>query len=92
MTLFFVLLLFCTFAQKKTTMNFEEFEIYFWSYIPEHIVSNLDRTTNNRDFCNAVCYDSFRIYEQTDIHQDTICKFAENMLFNVHRFKPILGH
>jgi len=71
-------------------MNFEEFEIYFWSYISENIVSNADRR-NNIDFCNAICFDSFRLYQQSNIHKDIICKAAENMLFNVNRFKPILG-
>lgn len=73
-------------------MNFEEFEEYFWSYIPEHVVSDLDRVVNNRDFCNSVCYDSFRLYTHSKMPIDVICKAAENMLFNVHRFKPILGN
>ncbi len=73
-------------------MNFEEFQEYFWAYIPENIVSNIDRTVNNRDFCESVCFDCFRLYEQTDLNMDVICKAAENMLFNVHRFKPILGN
>jgi len=71
-------------------MNFEEFEVYFWSYISENIVSNLDRVVNNRDFCEAVCYDCFRLYEHGNIKIDIICKSAENMLFNVKRFKPVL--
>ena len=72
-------------------MNFEEFQEYFWSYISEVIVSNLDRSVNNRDFCESVCFDSFRLYEQSGIHEDILCKSAENMLFNVQRFKPMLG-
>lgn len=81
-----------TFAQKKTTMTFEEFQIYFWSYIGENIVSNLDRSVDNKDFCEAVCFDCYRLYEQSDVNIDTICKSAENILFNVYRFKPILGN
>lgn len=73
-------------------MNFEEFEIYFWSYISENIVSILDRSIDNADFCNSVCFDCFRLYNQSNIHIDVICKAAENILFNVHRFKPILGN
>lgn len=73
-------------------MNFEEFEEYFWSYIDENIVSNLDRSIDNRDFCESVCFDCFRLYEQSKINIDIICKSAENMLFNVRRFKPILGN
>lgn len=73
-------------------MSFEEFEIYFWSYIDENIVSVTDININNSDFCNSVCYDCFRLYEQSNISIDTICKIAENLLFNVYRFKPILGN
>lgn len=73
-------------------MTFEEFEEYFWSYIPEKIVSNLDRSIDNRDFCNAVCYDCYRLYTLSDMDIDVMCKAAENMLFNVNRFKPILGN
>lgn len=71
-------------------MNFEEFEIYFWSYIPEHVVSNIDRSVDNRDFCESVCFDCFRLYERSGINIDIICKAAENILFNVRRFKPLL--
>lgn len=73
-------------------MTFEEFEIYFWSYIPENIVSNLDRTIDHRDFCDAVCFDCYRIYEQSRMSKDTICKLAENILFSVQRYKPLLGN
>lgn len=73
-------------------MSFEEFEIYFWSYMPESIVSNLDRIVDHRDFCDAVCFDSYRIYEQSKMSRDTICKLAENILFSVHRYKPLLGN
>lgn len=73
-------------------MSFEEFEIYFWAYISENIVSHLDRSSNNRDFCESVCYDSYRIYEQSTTSIDIICKMAENLLFSVYRFNPILGN
>lgn len=73
-------------------MIFEDFQTYFWSYIPEQIVTNLDRTVNNTDFCDAVCYDCYRLYERSNVSIDVICKMAENMLVNVNRFKPILGN
>lgn len=73
-------------------MSFEEFEVYFWSYIPESVVSNLDRAVDHRDFCDAVCFDSYRIYEHSKISRDTVCKLAENILFSVHRYKPLLGN
>lgn len=72
-------------------MDFEEFQVYFWSYIPENIVSNLDRSVNNRDFCESLCYDAYRLFTQSNVDIDIICKSSENMLFNVLRFKPILG-
>lgn len=72
-------------------MDFEEFQVYFWSYISASTVSNADRIENNTDFCEAVCFDSYRVYDQSGIHIDIICKLAENTLFNVRRFKPILG-
>ena len=73
-------------------MNFEDFQIYFWSYISEHTVSNLDRIRDNRDFCESVCFDAWRMYDQSDVDIDFICKHSENMLTNVRRFKPILGN
>jgi len=78
--------------KRKTIMTFEEFEVYFWSYIPENIVSNLDRRVNHRDFCDAVCFDCYRIHEQSNVNKDTLCKLAENILFNVNRYKPLLGN
>lgn len=72
-------------------MSFEEFEEYFWSYMPENIISNLDRSIDSRDFCESVCFDCYRMNTQ-GVDKDTICKLAENILFNVHRFKPILGN
>lgn len=72
-------------------MSFEEFQIYFWSYISDNIVSNTDRVINNTDFCDSTCFDAYRIYEQSKVDIDVICKMAENMLFNVQRFKPVLG-
>lgn len=71
-------------------MNFQEFQEYFWSYISENVVNNLDRSANNIDFCESVCFDCYRMYEQ-GMDKDSICKLAENILFNVSRFKPILG-
>ena len=73
-------------------MTFEDFEVYFWAYIDDNIVSNVDRGLDNRDFCQAVCYDCYRIHEQSKVNIDTVCKMAENILFNVCRFKPILSN
>lgn len=73
-------------------MNFEDFQIYFWAYINENIISVADRNIDNKDFCESVCYDSYRIYEQSKVNIDTICKMAENTLYAVYRFKPILGN
>lgn len=75
-------------------MNFEDFgdfETYFWSYINENVVSDLDRTVNNTDFCESVCFDCYRIYIKSGTNIDVICKMAENLLYNVNRFKPLLG-
>lgn len=73
-------------------MTLEEFQVYFWSYISENTVSNMDRISTNTDFCESVCYDCYRIYDQSNISIDIICKLAENILFDVKRFKPILGN
>jgi len=72
-------------------MTFEEFEVYFWSYISKNTVSNLDKVVNNTDFCESVCFDCWRIYDQSRINIDIICKMADNILVNVNRFKPMLG-
>jgi len=71
-------------------MIFEEFEIYFWNYLSSDIISTLDRNIDNKDFCDSVCYDCFRIYSQSDVDLDTICKIAENILFSIKRYSPIL--
>lgn len=71
--------------------TFEEFEDYFWNYINSNVVSNEDIRINNKDFCQSVCHDAYRIYSQSDVSIDVICKLAEGILFNVYRFKPILG-
>lgn len=75
----------------KTTMSLEEFSVYFWSYISTNAVTPLDRDINNRDFCDEVCYDCYRIYDQTGGNIDIICKLAENILFNVARYQPVLN-
>lgn len=72
-------------------MTFNEFSTYFWSYIDENIVSNMDRLENGSDFCENVCFDCYRIYEKSGVDIDVICKIAENILFSVKRFKPMLG-
>lgn len=72
-------------------MKFEDFEVYFWAYINDTIVTNLDRSLENSDFCEAVCFDSYRLFEKSDVDINLICKLAENILFNVYRFKPMLG-
>lgn len=73
-------------------MTFEEFKFYFWSYMDDNIVSTKDININNVDFCEAICFDCFRVYEQSNINIDTVCKIAENLIYNVYRFKPILGN
>ena len=72
-------------------MNFEEFKDYFWAYIPTNIMSFSDRNVEHKDFYDSVCYDCYRLYSQSQVDIDTICKVAESVLFNVYRFKPILG-
>jgi|TARA_R110000868_G_scaffold74337_2_gene214925 hypothetical protein len=72
-------------------MNFEDFTEYFWAYISDNIVSGLDRSIDNKDFCDAVCFDCYRLYQQSDTNIDFICKTAENLLFNVYRYKPMLN-
>jgi hypothetical protein len=70
--------------------TYESFSIYFWAYINENIISDLDRDMDNKDFCDSVCYDCFRMYSQSNISIDEICKIADNILFSVKRYQPIL--
>ena len=72
--------------------NLEDFKVYFWQYIDDNIVSYEDKFIENKDFCDSVCFDCYKIYKQSNISIDILCKMAENMLFNVYRFKPILGN
>ena len=72
--------------------NFEDFQVYFWQYINENIVSPEDIYVDNKDFCESVCFDCFRVYQKGNLNLDTICKLAENILFSVYRFKPLLGN
>lgn len=72
-------------------MDFIEFQEYFWSYISENTVSNLDRIRDNTDFCESVCFDAYRMYDQSKVDIDFICKLSENILFSVRRFSPLLG-
>jgi len=72
-------------------MEYSEFKIYFWSYLNENAISIVDRNINNKDFYDAVCFDCFRVYTQSRINIDIICKLAENILFNVNRYKPLLN-
>lgn len=69
----------------------EEFQVYFWSYISENIVTNSDRVLYNNDFCELVCYDCYRLYTKSGANIDVICKLAESILSNVQKFKPNLG-
>lgn len=72
-------------------MSLEEFGEYFWAYIGNTIVTDLDRNVNNKEFCDSVCFDCYRIYQQSGVSRDVICKQAENILFNVFRYKPFLN-
>lgn len=71
--------------------NFEDFKVYFWQYIDDSIVSPNDKYINNKDFCDSVCFDCFRVYKQSNINIDIVCKMAESVLFSVYRFKPVLS-
>lgn len=71
--------------------SFEDFQVYFWSYIDKNVVSDSDRVYDNTDFCESVCFDAYRIYDQSNIDLDVICKLSENILFAVKRFNPLLG-
>lgn len=72
--------------------NFEDFQIYFWQYISENIVSYEDININHKDFCESVCFGAYSIYQKGNMNLDTICKLSENILFSVYRFKPLLGN
>jgi hypothetical protein len=72
-------------------MNFIDFEDYFWAYISENTVPLIDRQLENKDFCDAICYDCYRTFKNSNVNIDTICKLAEDMLFNVNRYKPIFS-
>lgn len=73
-------------------MDFSEFKIYIDAYLSENAISMVDRNINNKDFYDEVCFDCYRIFEQSNVSIDIICKLAENILFNVNRYKPLLGN
>lgn len=73
-------------------MDYNDFSLYFWAYLNENAFPLIDRNTNNKDFYDAVCFDCFRIYSQSGVGVDIICKLAEDILFNVNRYKPLLGN
>ncbi len=70
------------------TYTFESFKDYFFAYLSSTI-SYQDITVDNIDFCEAVCFDCYRIYEQSGVNVNVICKLAENMLYSVKRYQPI---
>lgn len=72
-------------------MTLEDFKIYFWQYINDTIVSYDDINLNNKDFCDTIAFDCYRLYSQQNVSIDFICKMAENILFAVYRYKPNLG-
>lgn len=69
-------------------MEFEQFRVYLWAYIPDTVISIQDRNVDNRDFWDTICFDAYRIYEQSSMNIDLTCKFVESMLFAVKRHKP----
>ena len=71
-------------------MVFEEFQIYFSAYISENVISIEERLYRDKEFFDSVCYDCFRIYSQTDVNVDILCKQAENILYQVKRYKPFV--
>ena len=71
-------------------MELGEFKSYFYNYMDSNILSAEDIYTKNYDFCDSVVYDCYRIYQQSDIGIDVICKLAENMFFSIRRFNPKL--
>jgi hypothetical protein len=72
-------------------MELKDFEDYFWSYM-ESSISEQQRYLSNKDFLDSVCYDSYRIYAQSDISIDVVCKMAENLFFNIKRYSPNLNY
>lgn len=72
-------------------MELKDFENYFWGYM-ESSVSEDQRYLSNKDFLDAVCYDCYRIYLQSDISIDVVCKMAENVFYNIKRYNPDLNY
>lgn len=73
-------------------MELQEFSDYFWAYQNKNIISLKDINIDNRDFCEMVCFDFYRMYMQSNIDIDVICKIAENVFFAIKRYNPQLGY
>lgn len=91
LTFFLYICKFTIFVERNNIMTLEEFKAYFGGYINNNIVTAKDRFVDNKDFWDCVCFDAYRIYEQSTLDIDTICKLSENILFSVNRYKPYLG-
>ena len=72
-------------------MDFNDFKVYFLSYLNESTVSARDMNITSKDFVDSVAYDCYRVYDMSGMDIDVICKIADNILFSVKRYSPILG-
>lgn len=71
-------------------MSFEEFEEYFWEYIPTSVISDED-IVNNREWADSVVYEAWRLHSYSEIDKSIILKCVENTIFSFRRFNPIFS-
>lgn len=71
-------------------MPFEEFREYFWEYIPQSIVSDLD-LIKNPDWADSVVYEVWRINQYSGVDKSILLKLVENIMFSYQRFKPVFA-
>lgn len=71
----------------ESTLTLEEFEEYFWAYIPQSLVSN-ENLQNNREWADAVVHDTWRLYQYSGVDKSILLKNIENTIFSFLRHRP----
>ena len=72
-------------------MGYHEFDEFFWNYIDENLVSNMDLDTN-KDWADEIVFSVWRTYKNSEsLTENEVCKIAENIISAYNKYKPILG-
>lgn len=70
-----------------STTSFEDFEEYFWEYIPTSLVSDID-ILNNKEWADSLVYESWRLCQYSGVDRSVVLKNVENTLFSFRRYNP----